>query len=51
MGNDDGWVDVLGAAMDLGDVAWWEMSGPASSPWQPNEIYWTQVNAIVSNRK
>lgn len=50
--NDDGWVDVLGAAMDLGDVAWWEMSGPASSPWQPNEVYgffWGAVSAVTGD--
>ena len=30
----DGWVDVIGAAMNLGQIAWWRNGGQGSTEWQ-----------------
>ena len=36
--NDDGWVDVIGAAMDLSQIAWWENGGAGPSSWQKHLV-------------
>ena len=39
----DGWVDVVGAAMDLGQIAWWRNDGAEISSWQK-----TVVTSVLS---
>ncbi len=36
--DDDGWIDVVGAAMDLGQVAWWRNDGAGQTSWQKTVI-------------
>jgi len=36
--DDDGWIDVMGAAMDLGQVAWWRNDGADQTSWQKTVI-------------
>lgn len=31
--DDDGWIDVIGAAMDLRQVAWWRNDGDGQTSW------------------
>ncbi len=36
--DDDGWIDVIGAAMDLGQLAWWRNDGEGQASWQKTVI-------------
>ncbi len=36
--DDDGWVDVIGAAMDLRQVAWWRNDGAGQTSWQKTVV-------------
>lgn len=36
--DDDGWIDVIGAAMDLRQIAWWRNDGAGQTSWQKTVI-------------
>ncbi len=44
--DDDGWLDVIGAAMDLGQVAWWRNDGADQTSWQKTVITRTLPGAV-----
>ena len=42
----DGWVDVIGAAMDLGQIAWWRNDGAGISSWRKTVVTSTLPGAV-----
>ncbi len=47
--NGDGWTDVIGAAMDLGDVVWWQNGGDGSSTWQKHIVFGSLSGAVSTS--
>jgi hypothetical protein len=45
--DDDGWIDVIGAAMDLRQVAWWRNDGAGQTSWRKTVIT-TSLSGAVS---
>ena len=42
----DGWTDVIGAAMDLGRIAWWRNPAGGASSWQTTIVTSTLPGAV-----